>query len=304
MDNKETIKAEFLQRLQLFAGTLKKHISTTDHQWTIKGFIDVFENIYTISADTKIISKILEIHLFSKFIEFADQYNFELILAEKQNWYPDLSFVNKENRDIKFAVDLKTTYRLENNPAFCNGFTLGSHGEYFINRNSTKNIQFAYNQYLGHYSLGILYSRKAFSYLEEAKIFKNEQLNEIPSVISDFEFFAQEKWRIASDKSGSGNTANIGSITHIKDVLQGSGIFAKLGEDWFDEYWKNFGKITVKQKKSETDENGLKIEKEYDTKITDIKTYLKFKGKDDIWIAKNIDLKKTTGNTKGGKDVE
>ncbi len=32
-----------------------------------------------------------------------------------------------------FAVDFKTTYRLANNPEYCNGFTLGSHGEYFIN---------------------------------------------------------------------------------------------------------------------------------------------------------------------------
>jgi len=54
---------------------LPKHlkiISTPDNQWTVKGFIDVFENIYTISADTKIISKILEIHLFSKFLIFAN----------------------------------------------------------------------------------------------------------------------------------------------------------------------------------------------------------------------------------------
>ena len=145
---KTQIKAEFLEKLQSFAQTLEEYVSTTDKEWTIKGFIDVFENIYTISADTKIISKILEIHLFSKFLEFANENNYELVLAEKQNWYPDVSFVSKENPEIKFAVDLKTTFRLESNPAFCNGFTLGSHGEYFINRNSAKNIQFPYNQYL------------------------------------------------------------------------------------------------------------------------------------------------------------
>jgi hypothetical protein len=136
--DRNQIKADFLQNLQNFALTLKNYISTPDNQWTVKGFIDVFENIYTISADTKIISKILEIHLFSKFLEFANENDFDLVLAEKQNWYPDISFVSKSNPHIKFAVDLKTTYRLENNPAFCNGFTLGSHGEYFINQNSTK----------------------------------------------------------------------------------------------------------------------------------------------------------------------
>jgi len=110
---KTQIKAEFLEKLQSFAQTLEEYVSTTDKEWTIKGFIDVFENIYTISADTKIISKILEIHLFSKFLEFANENNYELVLAEKQNWYPDVSFVSKENPEIKFAVDLKTTFRLE-----------------------------------------------------------------------------------------------------------------------------------------------------------------------------------------------
>jgi len=280
MDKKQ-LKLDFLQKLQTFAKTLKNYVSTPDNQWTVKGFMDIFENIYTISADTKIISKILEIHLFSKFLTFANENDFDLVLAEKQNWYPDISFVSKTNKDIKFAVDLKTTYRLENNPAFCNGFTLGSHGEYFTNQNSTKNIQFSYNQYSGHYCLGIVYSRNVLESLEETKIYTKNDLLKIPSVITNFEFFAQEKWRIASDKSGSGNTANIGSITYIADILQGNGIFANLGEEWFNEFWQNYGKITFKDKK-----------------ITDLKTYLQFKGKTDDFISQNIILKKTTGNTK------
>jgi Restriction endonuclease EcoRV len=181
MDNREQIKAEFLKCLQEFALTLKNFVSTEDNQWTVKGFIDVFENIYTISADTKIVSKILEIHLFSKFLEFANYYNYELVLAAHQNYYPDISFVSKENSDIKFAVDLKTTYRDNKNSNFCNGFTLGSHGEYFINRNSSKNIQFPYSHYLGHYCLGAIYSRNTLTDLEETKTYKINQLNEIQS---------------------------------------------------------------------------------------------------------------------------
>jgi Restriction endonuclease EcoRV len=286
---KSQTKAEFLQKLQAFAQTLKEYVSTSDNEWTIKGFIDIFENIYTISADTKIISKILELHLFAKFLEFANQNNYELILAEKQNWYPDVSFVSKEKPEIKFAVDLKTTFRLGTNPAFCNGFTLGSHGEYFINRNSTKNIQFPYNQYLGHYCLGILYSRKALTYLEEAKIYRRENLTEIPSVIGDFEFFACEKWLIASDKRGSGNTANIGSITCIRDILNCNGIFAKLGEQWFDEYWINYGKIAVPDAITKLGKPRY---------ITNLRDYLKFKGMDDAWILENVTLKTTTANFK------
>ena len=153
---KDKIKKIFLEKLKIFAGTLNDYVTTPDNQWTIKGFIDVFENIYTISNDTKIVSKILEIQLFSKFVEFAHQNDFRLVLAEKQNWYPDVSFVSKNDSSIKFAVDLKTTYRTEENPRFCNGFTLGSHGAYFTDRTSSKNIQFPYNDYLGHYCLGII----------------------------------------------------------------------------------------------------------------------------------------------------
>ncbi len=303
MNDNEQIKTEFLQRLQIFALTLKDYVSTDDKQWTIKGFIDVFENIYTISADTKIVSKILEIHLFSKFLEFANQHNYELVLAEHQNWYPDISFVSKEDSSIKFAVDLKTTYRKDEN--FCNGFTLGSHGEYFTDQNSTKNIQFPYNQYFGHYCLGVIYSRNTLTDLSETEVYKLTQLNEIQSVISNFEFFAQEKWRIAGDKSGSGNTANIGSIEHISDIQQGNGIFSKLGESWFNEYWTNYGDIT------KTDDEGKPITKtvkkkgkevEKIVKITDIESYLRFKGKDDGWITQNVLPKKTSGNTQGGED--
>jgi hypothetical protein len=302
MKEKIFFKTTFLQKLQIFASQLKQFTLDADNQWIIKGFIDVFENIYTISTDTKIISKILEIQLFSKFLEFAKENDFELILAEKQNWYPDISFVSKQNPEIKFAIDLKTTYRLEENPAFCNGFTLGSHGEYFINRNSTKNIQCPYNQYLGHFCLGILYARKSLTFLEEAKVYKQKDLLKIPSVIGDFEFFAQEKWRIASDKSGSGNTANIGSITYIEDILQGNGVFSKLGEEWFDEYWKNYGKITIQKKRQVKDINHQIIEVEESSKITDLKTYLLFKGKSEDWINEQIVAKKTIANLKGSEN--
>ena len=63
---REALKADFKHKLSAFVDGLKGHISTEDSQWTIKGFIDVFRNIYTISADTKIVSRILEIHLFPK----------------------------------------------------------------------------------------------------------------------------------------------------------------------------------------------------------------------------------------------
>jgi len=239
------IKAEFKNKLTEFVETLQGHISTDDNQWTVKGFIDVFRNIYTISADTKIVSKILEIHLFPKILEFAQNNGFHIVLAEQQNYYPDLSFVIASDERIKFAVDLKTTYRLPDNPDFCNGFTLGSHGEYFVKRTSKKNIQFPYNEYLGHFCLGIIYSRSTSERTDETHIRGLNELQSIVSVIRDFQFFVAEKWEIASDKQGSSNTANIGSINKIDDILNRNGVFKLLGEEWFDDYWMNYGKITI-----------------------------------------------------------
>ena len=66
-----TEKEKFAKKLEKFVTELKVHVSSDDGQWTIKGFIDIFKNVYTISSDTKIVSKILEIHLFPKILAFA-----------------------------------------------------------------------------------------------------------------------------------------------------------------------------------------------------------------------------------------
>ena len=83
------------------------------------------------------------------------------------------------------------------------------------------------------------------SSIDETKVHTINELQSITSVVSDFDFFVAEKWRIASDKGGSGNTANIGSINNIEDIKSGMGMFSKLGEDWFDDYWMNYRKITI-----------------------------------------------------------
>ena len=184
--NKEVEKSAFLSALRSLTDTLGDEIGTSDGQWTVKGFIDVYRNIYTISSDTKVVSKILEIHLFPRLLAFAEQLGFGLVLADHQNYYPDISFVKLSDPDLKFAVDLKTTYKLESRPDFCNGFTLGSHGAYFTNRNSTKNIQFPYKDYAGHFCLGIIYSRSAQQNIDETRRFHIDELQSIVSVVGDF----------------------------------------------------------------------------------------------------------------------
>lgn len=278
-------KDDFKKALKQFADKLKKHVSTDTGDWTIKGFIDIYKNIYTISSDTKIVSKILEIHLFPQILQFAESIGYHIVLAEKQNYYPDLSFVHKDDDQIKFAVDIKTTFRRNDSSV---GFTLGSHGAYFIHRDKSKNIQFPYNQYSGHFVLGVIYTRVDFNDEKDGKIYRIDELKEskekavkkigarqvkevknlksIASVIRDFDFFAAEKWKIASDFQGSHNTANIGCVIDLEDLKNENGAFSKLGENWFDEYWQNYGNVKHKGKA-----------------ITNLKDYLAFKGKSELW---------------------
>lgn len=290
MNEKQKYTTEFESELNKFVEELKKYISTDTGEWTIKGFIDVYKNIYTISSDTKIVSKILEIHLFPALLKFAEDSGYKIVLAEHQNWYPDLTFVKKMNEKIKFALDLKTTFRRKKGAA---GFTLGSHGAYFKERDKSKNIQFPYNQYTGHFCLGVIYTRIDFDELADTEVFQVNELEEeyanppidligerkvtevknlksITSVIKDFDFFAVPKWKIASDARGSGNTANIGSIKSIKDLKAGKGVFSELGEEWFDEYWINYGEATI-------------IKDGKPVKITNIWDFLEFKGRTDLF---------------------
>ncbi len=284
------ITKQFEASLSKFVKELRSYISSKNGDWTIKGFIDIYKNIYTISSDTKIVSKILEIHIFPEILRFADEIGYNLVLAEHQNWYPDLTFVNKKDESVKYALDLKTTFRRNKSTA---GFTLGSHGAYFKERDKDKNIQFPYNEYNGHYCLGIIYTRtdndkdstetEIFQVndikenygdlpdpIGERQVTTIDNLNSIMSVIKDFDFFVAPKWKIASDSQGSGNTANIGSIKNIADLKSGNGVFSKLGEKWFDEYWMNYGFATMIK-------NGETV------KITNIWDFLEFKGKIDLF---------------------
>lgn len=59
--------------IQRFYSWIEKYSITEDGHWTIKGFIDTFQNVYTVSLDTKVISKVLEIYLFPKIVELTER---------------------------------------------------------------------------------------------------------------------------------------------------------------------------------------------------------------------------------------
>ncbi len=252
---------DFLKILQTHADTFAKAVATNEGEWIIKGFIDVYRRIYTISVDTKIVSKVLELLLFPMFVEFGKTHGLKIELCPQQNFYPDLTFVH-EASGRKFAVDIKSTYRISANEV--NGMTLGAFTGYFRKRDSNKNILYPYSQYAGHFVLGVIYT-KCDDVADERKQFTLDELPTIPSVVKEFQFFAQPKYRIASSRPGSGNTKNIGSVVKIDELVVGKGSFASLGEEVYDDYWMFYLTKDMAQT--------LSLERPY----TNLKSYLEYK---------------------------
>lgn len=288
----------FQDEIASYFPRFREIVSTNENDWTVKGFIDSNGGVYTISVDTKVVSKVIELMIFPAIADFAKEFGYEMRLAEKQNHYPDITFI----RDgIKIALDLKSTYRVKANRV--NGMTLGAFTGYFRDRTSTKNCTFAYGDYAAHYILGVLYARgdvwnavvelgkigiadpndkqlKAIEkylstpsdeqieelydslkvdvadatqrdavrtavdvcIIDERQKFRVEQLAQIRSVVRDIDFFVQEKWKLAIDRPGSGNTKNIGSVVDLDKLINGRGAFADIpeGHKVFDDFWMNY----------------------------------------------------------------
>jgi hypothetical protein len=219
---RQKLKERFQKELLVHVDLFNAAISTGAGDWVVKGFIDIAKNIYTISVDTKVVSKIMELLLFPKICHFAQENGYKMVLCKEQNFYPDVSFIDGNNN--KFAIDLKSTYRKSEKEV--NGMTLGAFTGYFRDRKSRKNITFPYEEY-----------SRSDGNLDERKVYQLSELQNITSVVRDFTFFVQEKYRIALDRPGSGNTKNIGSVTKIDDLIHGHGPFTELGEEMFDDYW-------------------------------------------------------------------
>jgi len=225
----------FRQSLAEHFDEFRRTLATDMGEWVVKGFIDVYRNIYTISVDTKVVSKIIELMLFPILSRFAVEQGYKMLLSEHQNHYPDITFVAEDG--TKIALDLKSTYRLD--ARIVNGFTLGAFTGYFRQRQSGKNITFPYEQYAAHFVLGTIYGRSDRA-IDERRVYELDDLQNIVSVVKAFTFLLQEKWRIASARPGSGNTKNIGSVRDIQALVNGNGPFAPHGQEVFDDYWMNY----------------------------------------------------------------
>ena len=214
--------------------------------YSLCGVVDRKARVYPLGSDTKVISTLFEIVARQAIVAYAQKSRLELIEPEKQNHYPDFTLSRGKDDLKKISLDVKTTYRKEEHEKF--SYTLGSYTSYICPKTESKNIVFPYSHYRQHWIIGFVYKRAEGKRDTSGRIYSFSSLNEIPIPFDDVEVFMQEKWRIAGDKTGSGNTANIGSIIGtIEDFRQGNGVFSS--EEEFLKYWQGY-KRTSQERKS------------------------------------------------------
>ena len=178
--------------------------------------------------DTKAISTAIE-DIGLRIIEtFCKDNNYELKKAKSQNCYPDATLINKSNKNEIYALDIKSSFYTG---LKINGFTLGTYQGYFRNRESIKNITLPYNVYKEHFVLALIYKTASNATI---RVKSAEEMENVPSLLSDVDCMFGEKWKFASKYPGSGNTTNIGSHKYIEDLKSGSSNF--LNKQEFDNY--------------------------------------------------------------------
>lgn len=202
------------------------------------GILDSNNKIHTLGTDSKILGRIFEMYSQPILEEIAFENGYMLKTPSSQTVYPDFILMKSEDSTEKIAIDIKTTYVNSDHSTI--KFTLGSFGSYM--RNNTKNIEYRYTDYIKHYVIGFIYQRNDAA--QESRVFDYINRNDIIFPYFNVKYFIQEKYKIAGDKPGSGNTENIGSFATKKfeDLKKGKGPFSELGQDIFDIYWKYYPK--------------------------------------------------------------
>lgn len=219
--------------------TLISELDKLSDAYSVCGIVDKKGRVYPLGADTKVLSTIFELVSRPAVYSTAKILGYECIEPKVQNHYPDFTFQKKSTLGGKIAIDVKTTYRRHDGDRF--SYTLGGYTSFIRKGNETKNIVFPFDQYTEHWIIGFVYNRIGNKKAQSKHLYSINQLSDIPLPFNNVEFFVQEKWRISSDRAGSGNTTNIGSINGtIKEFREGTGPFESEAE--FLNYWRLYGR--------------------------------------------------------------
>ncbi|AEI37917.1 MAG: type II restriction endonuclease [Zymomonas mobilis subsp. pomaceae] len=225
--------------MNIIKSTLISEISKLSNAYAVCGIVDRSGCIYPLGADTKVLSTIFELVSRPAVYAAAKSLGYECVEPNVQNHYPDFTFHRGEDQPEKIAIDVKTTYRIHDKDKF--SYTLGGYTSFIREGNEKKNIVYPFSDYSEHWIIGFVYNRIASKKSLAEHKFSVQDLEKIPLPFGNVEFFVQEKWKIASDRAGSGNTTNIGSINgNIDDFWHGRGPFTS--EDEFLKYWRQYGR--------------------------------------------------------------
>jgi len=218
-------------------------LSQMQNGYSVCGVVDRKGRVYPLGSDTKVISTIFEIVTRQSVAMYADEFGLQLREPLNQNHYPDYTLMKSDEDKSKIAIDVKTTYRTEGEKF---SYTLGSYTSYIYPESKSKNIAYPYSDYAEHWIIGFVYRRTVGKRIASPNIYSFDDLTDIQVPFDDVRVFVQEKWKIASDKAGSGNTANIGSIKgYLSDFIDGNGVFSS--EQEFLRYWQGY-KRTKKER--------------------------------------------------------
>lgn len=206
----------------------------------VYGILDSSNKIHTLGTDSKLIGRIFEMYTEPVLQKIAKKHGLVLLTPDKQNFYPDFIMMEEGKPKTKIAIDVKSSYVKTDNFSFV--FTLGAFGSYM--RDNSKNIVGDYSDYIKHYAICFTYKRNGRA--QESQIFDYEERSTIEQPFYDVKYCIQEKYKIAGDAPGSGNTENIGSFrTNSMEALKkGEGPFSELGIDVYDIYWKYYPRYT------------------------------------------------------------
>ena len=215
--------------------TLNKAFASVGVEWCIKGVLDNKNQLYTLSNDTKLLSKVFELVSIPIITKAVEPHIQSWEIEERQNAYPDLTLIFDGPSPNKIAIDIKSTYRRTGSV----GFTLGSYTAY-MRPPFTKNISYSYLDYKEHWIVGFIYDRVPGI---KPEIIDASLIDKIVAPVENVEIVIWQKWQLASDRPGSGNTANIGSVLTLEGLRNGKGTFAQFGDkgkDIFEDYWRNY----------------------------------------------------------------
>lgn len=219
--------------MSTFRDLFKSHLPSGGAVWEVEGILSKGDQVYALGYDTKLLSTVFEL-VAAPIVELvALNLGYAFEVSQSQTIYPDFTLSGLGGDRI--AVDIKTTYRRRGRGV---QFTLGSYTSFL--RNGTKNIAHPYGEYVEHWIIGFVYDRRVQPTIGIVPLSQRSTI--VPPVENVELVMARKEW-IASDRPGSGNTANVGSVIGSVEYLNAErGPFSGFPDPRvaFHEYWRGF----------------------------------------------------------------